>query len=305
MSDTSDPINNPEVPQACTVAIHFGLPRQSRDLVTVAADVEAKANAKAGTTRASSYYFRKTENGSKLDGLQALKTFQGNWKRALEFFARYPYIGGLRILPAPLVPAFMAEHTKFKAQETAVWQEWVEEEYMKWKEEAPARMGSNYDPEDYPTLSDCKKRFKCVVDPVPLSSGQQWKHLSAIGGDLVQVLEASTNEKIQAAKKEAQASMWADVMKPIQHIVDVLQKDKTKIHETLIGNVLSIVDIVPAFAFENDPKLVELAALAKQELGQITTEDLRKSDEARKAVLAKAQALVTAFQPFARQIELG
>ena len=300
----NDPINDMPATQACTVAINFGLPRQSRELVSVAAEVEAKANAKAGTTRAASYYFRKTEGTNKIDGLQSLKTFQGNWKRALEYFARYPYIGGLRILPAQLVPAFMKEHEKFKGQQLAIWQDWAENEYMKWKEEAPSRMGDNYDPEDYPTLSDCKKRFKCVVDPVPLSSGKQWQHLSAIGGDLVKVLEVSTNEKIQAAKKEAQASMWADVLKPIQHIVDVLQKDKSKIHETLIGNVLSIVDLVPAFTFENDPHLLELAAKAKHELGQITTEDLRKSDDVRKDALAKAQALVTAFKPFARQIEM-
>lgn len=298
------PQQNDITQTACTVAISFGLPRQSRELKEAAKTVEQTAKAVAGTTRVSMYYFRRKEGSKDIDGLASLKKFQGEWKRDLEYYARYPYGAGMRLIPAKLVDSLVKKDSEYKAKSNDVWSNWCDEEYPAWKQSAPDRMGSMYDPEDFPTIQDCKKRFRCEVIISPLAAGSQWKYISAIGGDLTAALEASTNSKIQSAVKEAQASMWSDVLQPIQHIVNTLSKDKPKIYETMLGNVLSIVDLVPSFAFENDPKLLELAEEAKRQLGEITVESLRTSDEARKTTLEKAKALVNAFTPFARKIEV-
>lgn len=293
--------------QLCTVALSFGLPRQSSELKQAARDIEKKANAENGTARSSIYYFKKNDPKNPkrvIDGLQSLKTFQGEWKRKLEHYARYPYIGGLKIIPAVLVADFLKASDDFKANRETIWMNWADEEYPVWAEEAPTRMGQYYDADDFPSLGDCMKRFVCDVDILPMAAGEQWKHLSAIGSDITAVLAASTDEKIQEAKEQAMVSMWQDMMEPVQHIVDTLGKDSPKIYETLIGNVLSIVDIVPAYASQADPKLVELAAQAKAQLGNITTEQLRKSDDVRKETLQKAKDLVNAFQPFARKLSI-
>ncbi len=300
--------------QACTVAISFGLPRQSIELKQASAKLEVEAKAQSGTTRASIYYFRRKDPKDPkkvIDGLQSLKTFQGEWKRQLEHYARYPYVAGLKLCPAALVPQLLQVNDWFVngkpgdpkwLSKSQVWENWADDIYPDLKDTAHERMGEYYNADDFPSLTDCLKRFTCEVLPVPLAAGEQWKHLSAIGGDITAALAESTDQKIQQAKKEAQVLMWKDMMGPLEHIVETLSKDSPRIYESLIGNVLNIVDIVPAFAFDADPQLVELASKAKEQLQNITTDQLRKSDEVRKATLETAKTLVNGFMPFARKL---
>lgn len=289
---------------ACIVAITMGLPRQSRELKAAAAEVEETHNSQRGTTKVNMFYFRRTEGSKVLDGLATLKKFQGEWRRSLEHYARYPYAGGMRLLPAALVSKFWDINEDFKSKQADVWSKWAEDEYPQWRTSAPERMGDLFTSEDFPKLSECMDRFSCDCTITPLSSGKQWQYISEIGGDLTSALAAQTDEKIQAAVKEAQASMWEDVLKPIQNVVTVLSKDKSKISSTLISNVIDIVDIVPASVLNEDPNLIELAKQAKEVLGSITPDDLRKSDELKKATAVKVNGLLTAFKPFARKLSV-
>lgn len=285
------------------VGIQFGMPRQGRELKAAASQVETQNNAATGTVRASMFYFRKKEGGKEVDGLSTLKKFQTAWKTGLEHYARYPFAAGMKLLPAALVEKFLEVNNKFKDEQAQVWLDWVDDEYPQWLNSAPERMGALYDAADFPTQQDCMKRFICEVTVVPLPEAAQWQRISVISPDLAHTMETTTNAKIESAIAAAQAQTWEDVMKPIQHIVDTLGKEggKVKIYDSLIGNVLSIVDLVPSMNLSNDPKLAELAATAKESLSAIKPDDLRSSAEARANALATAKSIVTTFTPFKRQ----
>lgn len=283
------------------VGISFGMPRQSRQLKAIASEIEADANALQGTVRASIHYFKQ----GKADGLKTLKEFQTEWKTALNHYARYPYAAGMKLLPASLVEEFMTVNNAYKAREDVVFLNWQTNEYPGWLSSAPGRMGSLYDPADFPSDADCFNRFRCDVTVVPLAESEQWQRIAVISPDLAASMASQQNETTERVTREAHAKLWADVMKPIQNIVDQLSKDKSKIHDSLVGNVIAITDLIPAYnEIHKDTNLSAAAAAIKAELCKIDPEDLRKSAEAKANALNKAKNIIQQYGTYARSFDL-
>lgn len=281
--------------------ISFGMPRRSRQLTAIAGEIENNANAQHGTVKASIHYFRQ----GKLDGLKTLKEFQNEWKSALSHYARYPYTAGMKLLPAALVQEFVAVNQTYLAREAEVVRRWMLDEYPDWLASAPTRMGSLYDPADFPSATDCFERFKCNVTVIPLSEADQWQRITVISPDLAATMASQQNENTERVTREAHAKLWADVMKPIQNIVDQLSKDKTKIHDSLVGNVIAITDLIPAYnEIHKDATLSAAAVAIKAELCKINPEDLRKSAEAKADALNKAKNIIQEYGTYARSFEL-
>lgn len=290
--------------QTMLVGISFGMPRQSRQLTAIAGQIENENNAETGTVKASIHYFKKREGKKEIDGLAALKSFQNAWKGELQAFARYPFAGGMKLLPAGLVEQFMQVHEKYKSGESAVWNEWLTNEYPTWLASAPQRMGSLYDPADFPTAEDCTKRFICGVAVIPLSASEQWQHISLISPNLAVTMQKNQDEAVQGAMQKAHAKLWADVLSPIQNMVSQLSKEKGKIYDSLVGNITSVVDLIPAYnEVHKDPNLTALATQVKNQLSAIDPDSLRTDDEVKANALANAKAIVETFSPYARSFE--
>lgn len=283
------------------VGISFGLPRQSRDLKTEANKIETERKAEHGTVRASIHYFKRKDGNKEVDGLASLKSFQTEWKTKLEHYARFPFASGTKLLPSGLVEQFLKVNEEYEAKKAQVWTDWADDVYPPMKETAPQRMGTLFDPNDFPSLKDCMERFKCEVTVVPLGEAEQVQRISSLSPDIAELIKSSTDKAMQKASGAAQQKNWEDVLKPIQKIVDTLSKDKSKIYDSLIGNVMEIVDLVPAINFNGDTHLSELAAQAKEVLGKVKPDDLRKSAEARAATLSSAKSIISSFTPFARK----
>lgn len=289
--------------QTLLVGMTFGMPRQSRELKTVASQAEQKAHALPGTVKSSLYYWQYEEGNKKIDGLADLKKFQTAYKAALEHFARFPFATGAKLLPAALVEPFLKVKELYEKQQVEVWKHWIYDEYPKLAKSAPQRMGAFYSGEDFPTAEECMERFQCDVTVIPLASADQWQRIAILAPDLAAAQQQQTDEAYKKGIAEAHEKLWADVMKPIQHAVDTLSKDKAKIYDTLVGNIIDIVDLVPAYnGVFNDPKLNELAARAKEAFASIKPDDLRASGEAKAKMLASATSIVNTFKPYARKL---
>lgn len=291
--------------QTMLVAFTTGLPRQSTQLKQVATEIEHKNHAQAGTVKSSMFYFKRTDpqNPKKeIDGLGKLKSFQSEYKAGIEVRARYPYSAGLRLLPAGLVAEVLKIKELFDKRKQEVWLDWIDNDYPAWYSSAPERMGTLFDKQDFPSAVECMKRFACTVDLFPMGTAQQLQHITLISQDHAKLLAQSVDDKVKASVDEAHIKLWQDVITPINHMVDVLKKDKAKIYDSMLGNIHEILNLVPSFSgVVNDTKLQDMAAQAKTAFAGLTTEDIRKSDESKQKALTAAQSILTTFAPFQRK----
>lgn len=287
------------------VGISFSMPRQGRKLKAVASEIETNAQAEHGTVKASMSYFRKKEGSKEIDGLKTLKNFQQEWRQALLQYARYPFSADMRLLPASLVSTFVSINQSFEARQQAVIEGWLADEYPTWADTAPQRMGQLYDGGDFPSEYDCRARFKCDVTVIPLAEVDQWNRIASISPSLASTMQTAQNELTERVVRESHARLWSDVMAPLRNIVEQLSKDRTRIHSTLIENVIAIADIIPAYnAVLQDRQLETLGTRIKETLSAISAEDLRKDADTRTAALEGAKQLIEEYEPFARSFEL-
>jgi hypothetical protein len=158
----------------CLIGIEMGLPKQGKKLPEEISKLESDAGATAGTVGGTSkYYFRRKEGKKIIDGLALMKNFQIEWRSALKHYARYPFASDLYILPAALVSPCMEENDKYLLRKQNIFQKWKEEQWPYWSSTAKERMGSLYDPNDFPKLDDCLDRFTCNVSVIPLADSEK------------------------------------------------------------------------------------------------------------------------------------
>lgn len=286
------------------VCISMGMCRQSKQLPEISAKIEQEAGAIAGTIGGTSrFYFKRKEGRKIIDGLALLKSFQNEWRTSLRHYARYPFASDVYILPAALVPAFMDENNKYMLRKANIWQKWVEEQWPYWSSSAKQRMGAFYDAADFPTLEDCMERFTCEVNVMPLAESDKWNRITLIAPALADMMRERQDAAVEKMVKETHKKLWEDVMGPLNHVVEMLSKDKTKLYQSLIDNVISICDLVPAYnEVHNDTRLEELAAKTKEAFGKIDIELLRESAAARAQVIEETKQLIENSGRYSRSI---
>lgn len=287
------------------VSLEQGLPRQSTQLKEQAKKIETENHAQAGVVKANAHYWRKKDPKDpkkEIDGLEKLKSFHTQYKTAVHNLARYPYSGGFYLCPAASVEDLLKVQLKFDALRPSVLMDWADNVYPELAETGKQRMGSLFDESDFPDLSDCSKRFSARLTLMAIPPKEQVARIALISQASQQLLMKHADETSKAAIADLHKQIWKDFMGPLQHVVTVFEKDKSRIHESLLSNLMEIVNVIPSYKeLTGDADLLAAAEKVKSVFGNITTEHLRSSEEARKHALTSAKHLVSAFQPFARK----
>lgn len=284
----SDPL-----PQGLLATLSFGLPRQSRQLPKEAKKVEEENHAQSGVAKVSVYYFQQQQGKTLIDGLSELKAHFNFWKKQHERLT-IPWLGSARFLAGAIVQQYISMRSDMEriAPEKAAEFYGVHQD---WENTAPQRMGSLYDRADFPSLDDCRERIRWENLLTPLPEAQQWQRVALINPNYAD-MEARHAEAVNRARESAKAEVWNDLIGNVQHIVDTLSKDRPRIFETLISNLNSIVDKIPAYSpLFNDPNLDRFANETRSALSLINVDDLRQDPDLRARTVAQARDLLTSF----------
>lgn len=291
--------------QALLVSLSFSLCRQSRGDKKVSREIEDQKQAQHGVGKFSVFYFQQLIEETKLvkgktvivehknDALASLKSHFNAWRKEHDRLTM-KWESGTGMLPALLVPRYLDVKATMEAKIPELKEELCSV-YPDWATTGPDRMGHLYDPDDFPTLKEVMEDIGWSCGMIPLPTGEQFKRISLIAPDLANQMEQSTNEKVAKAFEEGRQQTWKDLLAPVNHIVEVLSKDKAKLYETLLGNLHSILELAPAFNLAGDTQMDLFVQRAKEDLGTVTIEDLRNSPELRQQTLSKANALIANF----------
>jgi len=201
-----------------------------------------------------------------------------------------PWRRNQRILPSSKYPKYSKQMRDLISKFDSIIPLFAHE-FPSLKQEAKLNWGTLYNEQDYPASSDLSSKFgiSLSVDPIP-ADGDWRVNLSK------EELE-KLNEEIEKQKQErleiAMDALWVRIYQPIKHMVEVLNKDKPRIFESLITNIQNIVQLLPDLNMENDPQKEELRKKIEDKLCDITPDMLRESEGIRKMVLTRAEELRT------------
>lgn len=171
-----------------------------------------------------------------------------------------------------LVPAFVAKFPKLMQQ-------------------AEKKLNGLFNPSEYPTQRELERKYGFEFTFLPVPDTEHF---------LVQVSaaeEKKMKEKLEGKLKDAQAEAMRDcftrLYEPVSHMAAALKDPERRFHDTLVGNLKEVVDVLPRLNLTDDDKLNDLIVEVRKSLCKFSPQSLR-DDEEKRAVTAKRAAELAA-----------
>jgi hypothetical protein len=162
---------------------------------------------------------------------------------------------GARILPASLFQKYTDQMRTLKSNDEKLRYEFFQV-YPQLVAQAPRRLGSMFNPADFPAPHDLPSKFdvKLTFKPVPSDDDFRVDVGNEAASMLREQLKAENDERFQAAMKHCYTRLH-DV---ISHISTTLHKEDPRIFETLVTNATDLIDCLPDLNLAGDPLLDQL-----------------------------------------------
>jgi hypothetical protein len=193
---------------------------------------------------------------------------------------------GLRILSS----AAFFEYTEAMREERTNTEDACEAFYDKYpalKDEAPRRLGSLYDPNQFPTLEDLKSRFSFQLSILPVPDKDDFRvNISEdIAADLRRQIETTVTDRAAQAQQE----LWHRLMDTVKHFATTMATDDKKFQNTTVTKLAEIARLAPKLSLKADPVLEEICQDVVKLTAGLSADELRTNKKVRKGAASQAK----------------
>ncbi len=159
---------------------------------------------------------------------------------------------GARILPAAAYFDYMNEQRCFKTEFDAA-ADAFERNYVQYVNDAKAALGGMFDSDDYPDVYEIRSRFdfETIVSPLPDSDDFR----VSLNASEVQRIQADIESRTRNILHDATDECWKRLYKSVEHMTERLSDADNRFHDTLVGNLRDLVDLLPKLNIADDPQL--------------------------------------------------
>jgi|TARA_R110002167_G_scaffold841_5_gene3628 hypothetical protein len=148
---------------------------------------------------------------------------------------------------------------------------------------AQARIGSLHRAEDYPSEDAIRSKFNFTISYIPLPDAGDFR--VDIGNEQKQVLKDHYSEYYSRQFESAMDDVWQRTYKALSSMserLDYSGNDKKKVfRDSLVGNVLSMVELLTVCNITNDSQMSAMAMQLEDALRGVTPDGLRENESLR------------------------
>jgi len=196
---------------------------------------------------------------------------------------------GERLLPAKLFMDYTTQMRQYRSKMDALVNDLVTA-YPNEVQAARNRLGTMYDPTDYPDPSDIKQTFGLTFEFTPVPEAKDFR---------VDVSEEAADE-IRASIKQAVSTRQADAVKAcfgrirdvVSKIAERLSDEKAIFKDSLINNAIELCSVLDGLNITDDPQITALCNEIKQNL-LVNPSTLRTRPDIRSTVAGHAVSILT------------
>lgn len=270
----------------------FGSPFKTDKRIT------AKVTADEGMSADRGKFQKEIIAKAALDGL----TKFANATRTEHYRRTLPWADdGARVLPT----AGYFEYAEWMRKQEAEWPGIVQAflgAYDDAIEASRLALGNAFSYADYPTVSELRRKlsFRWTVRPVP--TGDDFRCQLASGE--VAAITANLNSQWEDTIRAGMNDVWArlrDVVGKLAERLKLYDANNPKANpfrDTLVSNVLDVLDIVPALNLTGDSRVDEFCARIRRELTVYDAQALRDNVYRREDVAQRAQSIYDQMSAF-------
>lgn len=213
--------------------------------------------------------------------------------RQEHYFITLPWDdNGYRVLPAAAYMDHVEKmRTLSKRFEAAV--DILSRQFLSLIEKARTRLGGLFRDSDYPTPEDLRVKFSFETSVMPLPDAGDFR--VSLGDEEKERIRRQITAAVEASLQVGSRELWFRLYEAVQHMSDRLSAYRVTgegvehpFRDTVVTNLVKLVDVLPKLNVTNDPELERLAEQVRSSL-VVDPKELRRSDTKR-AETAKAAA---------------
>lgn len=201
---------------------------------------------------------------------------------------------GARILPASLFQKYTDQMRTLKSKDEALRSAFFAL-YPQLVASAPKRLGTMFNPSDFPSIHDLPSKFDVKVTFKPVPNDADFR--VDVGDEAASLLREQLRAENDERFKEAMKHCYTRLHDVVQHISTTLRKEDPRIFETLITNATDLIACLPDLNLANDPMLDQL----RQELADMLPSKaaaLKNNPDLRKRVADDADAILSKMKGY-------
>ncbi len=192
---------------------------------------------------------------------------------------------GDRLLPSKMYFDYVKAMRDLRDQFTVAVNDFVSQ-YPTFKQNARKRLGTMYDPEDYPDVAQIKKKFGAELSFLPVPEAKDFR--VDLGEDEVTEIRATITKEVASRYEEATRDLWFRITDAVSRVRDRLQDPDGVFRDSLVENVQAVCAIATKLNIDDDPNLDAICKDIEHRLCRIAPQRLRDDKVLRKTVYESA-----------------
>jgi len=169
-------------------------------------------------------------------------------------------------------------------------------EYAVLVAEAEVALNGLYNAADYPAQDEVRDKFSSDLTYLPVP--QSGHLLVDIGNEETAKLKEKIDSAVNDSLERAQGDAWQRLFDVVKHMAERLDDTEAVFRDTLVGNIKSLVDLLPGLNVTGDAKLAQLQRDVEDKLLVYTPKELRKDDFARADTAKAAKDIMTSMAAY-------
>lgn len=209
-----------------------------------------------------------------------------------------PYIDrGPRLLPAIKFFEYTQKMREFNNEITIAVNNFLDG-YDKYVETSRQALGDMWNDSEYPHVSQLKDKFGIGFTFYPLPETSALNNLAGLTEDELAELKEQANSNAEQKLKEAMKDLWERVHTSVEKFASALKRDKGRLHESLVDNMISLCDLLPALNITNDSNLKQMGEDIRKKLCQSSMDIYRNDDDLKKETAYEAAKIADAMESY-------
>lgn len=196
--------------------------------------------------------------------------------------------GGDRLLPSTLFAGYTDQVRKYRQQFQALVTDLVKA-YPTEVQAARNRLGTMYNPADYPDPSDLYRKFDISIEFVPIPSAKDFR--VDMADEAAEEIRSQITKAVNDRQNEAVRDCYRRVHDVVSKIQERLSNKDAMFRDSLIENARDLMAVLPGLNITEDPVLTELHSEIDALL-QVRPDTLRRSPTKRQEVADAADAIL-------------
>ena len=150
------------------------------------------------------------------------------------------------------------------------------------------RLKGLFDPQNYPSPGDVRRRFKIVCDYFPVPTSDDFR--CELVDDQMDKLRKSTEDAVAVSLERASRDPWDRLMTVLKTMSATLSDPDKTFRDSLFENVSALVEMIPALNMFGNEDLDKIAAQVREQICSVDPDAVRdpKSRRSSYAELARS-----------------